>query len=224
MSKQVDYSRVVNVMGTIDEKLASEFIEDILAIVEKDKEVMEYNESIMRQYNSDVAPVNLEPMTINIMSYGGSVESYRAMIDVLEQSITPIHTHCLGYAMSSALGLYLRGDIRTAGRRAIFMLHKTLGGSKGTTLECESVLKYHKYLEDLYFDDVLKKTTLSPADIDKCRLYNLYFDYREALDIGIINKDIHNLKSNNENDELLEILNEGEKFKYGNHADYSNYR
>lgn len=65
-----------------------------------------------------------EPIQIYINSFGGEVYDMWALIDIIENSKTPIYTYCTGYAMSAAFKIFLSGHKRFATRHATFMYHQ----------------------------------------------------------------------------------------------------
>jgi ATP-dependent Clp protease protease subunit len=63
------------------------------------------------------------PIKLFINSYGGSVYDGLALIDVIKNSKTPVHTICVGSCMSMALWIWLSGIKRLVGERATLMFH-----------------------------------------------------------------------------------------------------
>ena len=63
------------------------------------------------------------PIKLFINSYGGSVYDGLALIDVIKNSKTPVHTICVGSCMSMALWIWLSGVKRLVGERAASMFH-----------------------------------------------------------------------------------------------------
>ena len=63
------------------------------------------------------------PIKLFINSYGGSVYDGLALIDVIKNSKTPVHTICVGSCMSMALWIWLSGVKRLVGERATLMFH-----------------------------------------------------------------------------------------------------
>ena len=59
------------------------------------------------------------PIKLFINSYGGSVYDGLALIDVIKNSKTLVHTICVGSCMSMALWIWLSGIKRLVGERAI---------------------------------------------------------------------------------------------------------
>lgn len=131
-----------------------------------------------------------EPIKIYINSYGGSVYDMWALIDIMLNSKTPIHTYCTGYAMSAAFKIFLAGHKRFATKHATFMYHQ---------MSCKRSGKYQDLVEDRKQDDYLQKTVeeyvmdrtkLTQADMDDIRekKKDFYIHPKEALKWGIVNE------------------------------------
>lgn len=81
-----------------------------------------------------------EPIQLYVNSYGGSVHNMWALIDIIQQSKTPIYTYCTGYAMSAAFNIFLAGHKRYATKHATFMCHQ---------IHCIRSGKYQDMVEDI---------------------------------------------------------------------------
>lgn len=53
-----------------------------------------------------------DPIKLYINSCGGTIYDMWALIDAIQNSKTPIHTYCMGYAMSAAFDIFLAGHKR----------------------------------------------------------------------------------------------------------------
>jgi len=108
MARRSDYkpklSRTLT-LGDID----SEIINDIIQLI------YEINEE-------DAKKTQVEPIKLIINSFGGEVYSGLALIDVIDNSLTPVYTICHGSAMSMALIIYAAGHQRMAKENGILML------------------------------------------------------------------------------------------------------
>ena len=196
--------------------MVANFMSQFVPILEHDQEVYEYNEDFKKKFKTEVDPCEIPPIDINISSYGGLVESALAIMDLMEQSFAPIHTHALGYCMSSAFALYLKGDIRTAGSNTQFMFHATHGGTQGGIVSQRAILEYGAKLEDMLFEQIREVTKYTQDDINKSRLENRYTGYEEAVKMDVVNYDNFNFQGSlnktmeveeaNENEDGLQLL------------------
>lgn len=65
-----------------------------------------------------------KPIKLYINSLGGSVYDMWGLIDVMLSSKTPIHTYCVGSAMSAAFKIFLAGQKRFCYKHSTFMYHQ----------------------------------------------------------------------------------------------------
>ena len=105
-SKLDPLSRIIT-LGYIDSIDTNLIIQDIYEINEEDAKKQ-----------------TVEPIKLIINSSGGEIYSGLALIDVIDNSQTPIHTICHGSAMSMALMVYASGHRRIASKYATFMYHE----------------------------------------------------------------------------------------------------
>ena len=91
-------SRVIT-LGDIDSELVNEVIQLIYEINEE-----------------DAKKTQKEPIKLIINSFGGELYSGLALVDVIDNSQTPVHTICHGSAMSMALIIYAAGHKRLASK------------------------------------------------------------------------------------------------------------
>ena len=64
-----------------------------------------------------------KPIKLFINSFGGSCYDGLALVDVIKQSKTPVHTISIGSSMSMGLWIYLAGHKRYIGENATLMFH-----------------------------------------------------------------------------------------------------
>lgn len=161
-----------NLVGDINEsavQLLSEFISDI-------QEEIETSE----------AQEELEPIVLNISSRGGEIEAMFACVDLLEGSGMPIITNVNGYCYSSALPLFLSGDIRTAGRNSLFMYHKCSYGIDGTILNHQQQLELSHKMQSKFDSLITEKCSIEQDKLDAHKHEDWYFDVNEAIEMGVV--------------------------------------
>lgn len=96
----------------ISQNTVKNVIESIFEINEDDRQ----KEEIYKEWER-------KPIKLFINSYGGSVYDGLALIDVIKNSETPVHTICIGSCMSMAFWIWLAGEKRLVGERATLMFH-----------------------------------------------------------------------------------------------------
>ena len=131
--------------------------------------------------------VSMEPITVYVDSYGGSMYEALAIYDVLTTSPCTIKTIGVGKVMSAGVIVLLSGSIVEAYRNTTFMLHEVAAQSGGKTSEIENELKETKRLQEILLD-ILNSVNQKGKDWwnRKIKSIDVYFTTEEALSIGII--------------------------------------
>lgn len=132
-----------------------------------------------------------KPIKLYINSFGGSVYDMWGLIDVMLSSKTPIHTYCVGSAMSAALNIFLAGTKRFCYKHSTFMYHQMTsyrGWQKYQDIvEGKDELDaLNRQLEEF----VVERTNLTRAEIDEIRekKKDVYIHSNEAVKYGIVNE------------------------------------
>lgn len=131
-----------------------------------------------------------EPIKIYINSYGGSVYDMWALIDIMLNSKTPIHTYCTGYAMSAAFKIFLAGHKRFATKHATFMYHQMSCNRHGKYQDLVEDREQMDYLQKSIEEYVVERTNLTQADIDdiRDRKKDFYIHSKDAIKFGIVDE------------------------------------
>ena len=91
-----------------------------------------------------------KPIRLFINSFGGSVYDGLALVDVIKQSKTPVHTVSIGSSMSMGLWIYLAGHNRYVGENATLMFHDistwAWDKSEGIKQELSEMLRLQKII------------------------------------------------------------------------------
>jgi ATP-dependent Clp protease protease subunit len=173
-------SRTIILCGEVDDNTVYDLMEMICDINEYDDE----NEDNIRDYER-------KPIKMIVNSFGGSVYDGFALIGVMENSKTPVHTYCYGSAMSMALLILVSGHKRFGHRLATFMYHECLDNppyDKLTTLK--ENLEETKRIMKVYDDQLLSKTKLKRKQIEDTKKIKLdwYISPEEALTFKVIDQ------------------------------------
>jgi ATP-dependent Clp protease protease subunit len=155
-----DQFRSIVLSNDIDNESVEEVIQFILDVNEYDDE----QESVTRDYER-------KPIKLVVNSFGGVIYDGFALIGVIENSITSIHTYCYGYAMSMGLPIFASGHRRFASKYATFMYHESLNSYpqfdklsviKDDLDECNRVMKQ-------YDEIILMKSTIPQKQLDEVK-------------------------------------------------------
>ena len=158
----------------------------LLDIVEKDlfkERVIHLNEDISSYTIENIVPliqkINMEddlanipvedrkPINLYVTSFGGEAYSGWHVVSIIENSKTPVYTHCLGYAMSMGLPIFLAGKKRFLGRYSTLLYHELRGGIEGTRQEVKRLDKEYDRLQKIYDDYIILKTTVTQEILDE---------------------------------------------------------
>ena len=161
--------RIILLTGTIDDKMASSIVGQLL-----------YLESID----------NSTDIYMYINSPGGSINAGMAIYDTMNFISSRVSTICVGMAASMAAFLLSSGEVgmRYCLENAEVMIHQPLGGAQGQATEikiaAERILKLKKKLNKI----LSLNTGKSLRKIEKDTERDYFLDSKEALQYGIIDE------------------------------------
>lgn len=106
-----------------------------------------------------------KPIKLFINSFGGSCYDGLALIDIIKQSKTPVHTISIGSSMSMGLWIYLAGHKRYVGEHATLMWHDITtwvwDKLEGVQQELDEALRLSKmYYNEMINTSMVKQETL----------------------------------------------------------------
>lgn len=117
-----------------------------------------------------------KPIKLYINSFGGSCYDGLALIDIIKQSKTPVHTISIGSSMSMGLWIYLAGHKRYIGANATLMFHDVSSWiydkAEGVKHELEEMLRLQKMLcNEITSTSLVKHETLDDYITRKAEWY-----------------------------------------------------
>jgi ATP-dependent Clp protease protease subunit len=171
-SKLDPLSRIIT-LGDIETEIVNDIIHSIYEINEE-----------------DVKKQTADPIKLIINSAGGEIYSGLALIDVINTSLTPIHTICHGSAMSMGLIVFVSGHHRTASPNATFMYHEAMYGLEGKTAYHRQEMKEANRIDKICDDYLLSRTKLTQKLLDNVKNTQAewYFDAKTALKYDVVNE------------------------------------
>jgi ATP-dependent Clp protease protease subunit len=153
--------------------------------------VNEIIEIIYEINEEDVKKTQKEPIKLIVNSPGGDVYHGFALVDVISNSQTPIHTICHGHAMSAALIVYAAGHKRFASQHATFMYHEVAWSTHQEKLQYHSQeVKEGERLWKLYDNYLLSRTKFTAKQLNdiKNTRGEWYMDAKTAMKHGLVNE------------------------------------
>lgn len=139
------------------------------------------------QYNRDDMGKPVEeraPVIIYITSVGGSEDDGFELIDLIENSKTPVYTVNLGYQYSMGFLIGLAGHKRYATKSSKFMHHDGWGSEWNTVSKMQDRLEFVKRTEERIKQYVLSKSNITSAEYDEKYRTEWYMFADEAKDKG----------------------------------------
>lgn len=164
-------------LGDITKENTCDIIRFIYDINEEDK-------------SKSISKSKREPIRLIINSSGGEVYDGLGIIDVIDKSITPVHTIGFGSVMSMALVVYAAGHYRTCGKFTTFMYHETSYVSEGKIIQYKQEIKEAERIDLIGDNYLLSRTKLTQHVLDNARntQRDWYFDAQTAYEYGIVDE------------------------------------
>lgn len=179
--------KYLNIIGDINEISLEGILENIKELREEELifiDLMCEDEGISRE---EVVK-NLDPVVVNISTFGGMVDCGFSILDALSQLESPIHTRVNGYCMSTGLLISLVGSHRECGPYANFMYHTIAYGVEGNLGRHKTQIDSAKEIQKKFNSIILEKTNVTEKQLKKYQNEDWYFDAKQALELGFVHK------------------------------------
>lgn len=140
------------------------------------------------QYNRDDINLRAEdrkPIILYVCSNGGEVDSGFELIDVIQNSITPVYTVNLGYQYSMGFLIGLAGHKRYATKNAKYLIHDGSSFIYGSSTKVEDQVEFNKSVNYRVKEYVLANSTMKEEDYDKNLRREWYMFSQEAKSMGL---------------------------------------
>lgn len=132
-----------------------------------------------------------EPIELILTSCGGLVYEGFGIIDVIQNSITPIHITCYGLAMSMAFPILVSGHYRKMSQNSTLMYHEVAWDSGYEKLTNHKFgVKEGERLIKIFDTIIIDNTNINKKQLDgiKRQQKEWYISPDEALKLGIIDE------------------------------------
>ena len=152
--------------------------------------VNELIEIIYEINEEDAKKTQKEPIKLILNSFGGELYSGLALIDVIDNSQTPVHTICHGSAMSMALIIFAAGHKRLASKYATFMYHEASYGTEGKVMHHKQEIKETDRTDKICDEYLISKTKFTAKQLKdiKDKRAEWYFDVKTAVKYGLVDE------------------------------------
>lgn len=163
----------------------------LTAVCEK---ILEFNNEDKKK---EYAIINYtrEPIKIYINTPGGSVRDGFSIIDIIENSKTPVITICLGKAYSMGLLILLSGHIRFASANASAMLHDVSSVAYGKAEDIFEYTETLKNVQDQVFGFIKDRCKIPAKLFNEARKgkKDIYFNLDDLLKYKIVENELSGL-------------------------------
>lgn len=141
------------------------------------------------QYNCDdkgMAAEERVPILLYISSVGGSVDAGFELIDVIENSKTPVYTINLGYQYSMGLLIGLAGHKRFATKNAKYLMHDGSNFVYNSGAKAQDQMRFQGKVENRIKEYILSHSKLTQEEYDANLRVEWYMFADEAKERGFV--------------------------------------
>jgi len=138
-------------------------------------------------------------ITMYINSPGGSVDSGMALYDVMKSISCPVRTVCMGMAASMSAVIFASGNEREMLPHSRIMIHDPLVyKTGGSALSLKSISEDLMETREIIASVLAEHTGRTMEEIYECTAKDTYFRAKEAIEFGLCDRVISNLKNKGE--------------------------
>lgn len=178
--------RNINIIGEIDKDLIKDVLQQLYKIEQEDSKIIEDNSKLANKNDYK----KLEDLTINITTNGGYGYGFFAIWDIVKRLKCKIITRTFGQCDSCGIFLFLMGEERYAGEFTEFLYHKMAYGYPYAKLEEHMNMADYRNKQDKKMSEyIISRTNITQKMLDNYTLADWWFDYDEAVKLGIVNKE-----------------------------------
>ena len=130
------------------------------------------------------------PIKLYIDSFGGSAYQCFSLISLMEASETPIHTICMGAAMSAGFIILISGHKRFAYKYSTPLYHQVSTLKSGELKTIEDDVKETKRIQKILEEITLRKTKIPKDKLKEIyeKKIDWYMTADEALKLSVIDE------------------------------------
>lgn len=140
------------------------------------------------KYLANLDPADQRPVTLNLMTPGGSLDCMFALYDLIKNSPVPINTYNVGSCHSAGFIIFLAGKERKMQKYGTFVAHEGSSVQMGTYRETKAAMaQYEKDVERMC--RIIEAETNLEYDYIKSNFSeksDWYINYDEAVSGGIL--------------------------------------
>lgn len=141
------------------------------------------------QYNAEDKGIDVserKPVLLYITSNGGEVDSGFELIDIIQNSKTPVYTINLGYQYSMGFLIGLAGTKRFATQNAKFLMHDGSNFIYNSGAKAQDQMEFQRRVEERIKSYILSRSKLTSEEYDSKLRVEWYLFADEAKDKGFV--------------------------------------
>lgn len=154
---------------------------DQFSVCDIAKHIMQYNAE-----DKDVEISKRKPILLYITSNGGEVDSGFELIDIIQNSKTPVYTINLGYQYSMGFLIGLAGTKRFAMPNAKFLMHDGSNFIYNSGAKAQDQMEFQRRVEERIKSYILSHSTLTSEEYDSKLRVEWYLFADEAKEKGFV--------------------------------------
>lgn len=152
-----------------------------LSVADIVKHIMQYNKE-----DKGIDPKDRQPILLYVTSNGGEVDSGFELIDIIQNSKTPVHTINLGYQYSMGFLIGLAGHKRYATQNAKFLMHDGSNFVYNSGAKAQDQMEFQRKVEERVKQYILSRSKLTSEEYDSKLRVEWYLFASEAKDKGFV--------------------------------------
>ena len=141
------------------------------------------------QYNSDDRGIDYaerKPILLYVVSNGGAVDAGFELIDVIQNSKTPVYTINLGYQYSMGFLIGLAGHKRYASKNAKFLMHDGSNFVYNSGAKAQDQMRFNSRVEERIKEYILSRGNLTSDEYDAKLRVEWYMFADDAKERGFV--------------------------------------
>ena len=162
-------------------KLFLNFDIEQMSIADIVKHIMQFNKE-----DKGLEPKDRRPILLYVTSNGGEVDSGFELIDVIQNSKTPVYTINLGYQYSMGFLIGLAGHKRFATPNAKFLMHDGSNFIYNSGAKAQDQMEFQRKVEERVKRYILSRSQLTSAEYDSKLRVEWYLFADEAKKKGFV--------------------------------------
>lgn len=138
----------------------------------------------LNKEDEDILPEKRKPILLYVASNGGEVDSGFELIDIIENSVTPVYTVNIGFQYSMGFLIGLAGHKRYAMPNAKFLMHDGSNFVYGSGSKVQDQMEFNRRVEQRIKEYVLSHSAVTEEEYDQKYRVEWYLFADEAKEKG----------------------------------------